>query len=1017
MSKESNEEINQGSDDTNNQSNNKEGVGRYNPRNYRGDFKEKLEERGVVAAEQAAEKAATAYAGVVAGKVAKKVTGKFIRSKNGKKIIYTGVAIQYILPIFFALTLITAVVMFIFASPSSEYPEPSESVVKDTPAEYLEAYQQAAEKYDIPWTLLASLGKNATDHGRVSPYDDIRRDNSIITDDQYEIRCVRGVCNKIMIEKEEELNGIKAVYACDANRCGVFPAIGSKKSEARGPLLITPDEIRSANSDGNDDFAQNIYEAADYLAYKIAEERDEILLNESNIYGNWQYDYSVADKLWREVVDKLPVANPDEERAGCELAGKSVVEMVRSSVYCQSRDYDLRVIVDIDESNIAKTLNQSKSKELLYKEAISVAYAFSKLGKNSCNNRSRFSGVFPLTFEQARDLGISDRCDQRANIEGAIKLLLEQEVTVTRDIEPRYKQMVGGWEIFNQALGSYEEQSSFYKLGPPRIADVDIQCTVAVENWLNIISSSGESIRAEDVVNDERFAPPSKQAVCQESFKNEYLWNSIAGASAAGLLNLANESEVESVTDSTYLVNLNSLNDYFNNKITELREFKGWGVTSAIPRLSRFGVGVQIPKELWSTATNIPYSLKVVSLMVSLGGSVPNDLRYDQSIDTSRLSTSSLGLTLYIDYNLVPSIWEAPFPINRYSGCGSPANIDDYSRPELVYLFENMCKTAESEGVNLRITSSTRSNIQQVRLYKEKGPSLAARPAVFQGGKWYGGSPHEMGIALDIDTVYGGGVDWMHSIVGCYSTDSKSFMPYNSPIDRETYADSVQMGLNETRDIQGDTVSTCGDTWVPVKRLNLFGLAVLCLSPSSMARGDTLATPEVIRCRGKMPSGFTREEWHIQPGRSLSVKEGVFYSGVVGSDTLSLIKNVFPAEEVDNAIKIAQASSSLQQDSVINYLDGSNGWGLFALNDNGELQELYAEIALNRKIKTGDLESDKFKENAITWSLDPTNNIKAAALLWSKCDWNRWELDQNRVKSKDLCKEAGARNRRSSINI
>lgn len=54
----------------------------------------------------------------------------------------------------------------------------------DIPPAYLAAYQRAAAaaRPPIPWTILAAVGKVATDHGRLSPYDGVARDGPAGTD-------------------------------------------------------------------------------------------------------------------------------------------------------------------------------------------------------------------------------------------------------------------------------------------------------------------------------------------------------------------------------------------------------------------------------------------------------------------------------------------------------------------------------------------------------------------------------------------------------------------------------------------------------------------------------------------------------------------------------------------------------------------------------------------------------------------------------------------------------------------
>ena len=432
-----------------NQGKEPEKEGNLNPRNLRDDFKEKAIEKGAVIAEQAAEKAATAYAGVAAGKVAKFVTGKLARNKKSRKVILFGISFQIFAPILLSLLLVIIVVMS-FLNSKDEFPPPSDTVIAEVPHEYLAAYTNAASNHDIPWTVLASVGKSATNHCRVSPYDTTNRDvNFVDAGNQQTVECVNGVCTKKQENIESIDGGVRSLYSCIAGRCGVFPAIGSKKSEARGPFLINPDALKNLSSDPvvADSIAQDVNLASEFLASEIARIKNEILFENPKEFENWESDTVIADKLWRNVIENVSIADPDDEKAACSLEGKSVQEMIRSAVYCQSREYDLNVVYNVDPNNIVSYYSQSKSKAVLYKESLAVAYAYSNLGEKSCSNLATYAGVFPLTATQAKAQGVSNRCVLEDNISAAIKILLskESEVKTNTDSSERYSVMIGGW--------------------------------------------------------------------------------------------------------------------------------------------------------------------------------------------------------------------------------------------------------------------------------------------------------------------------------------------------------------------------------------------------------------------------------------------------------------------------------------------------------------------------------------------------------------------------------------------
>ena len=51
-------------------------------------------------------------------------------------------------------------------TPAGGQPTPSRAAVADIPASYLRLYRQAGARYQIPWAVLAAIGKVESDHGR-----------------------------------------------------------------------------------------------------------------------------------------------------------------------------------------------------------------------------------------------------------------------------------------------------------------------------------------------------------------------------------------------------------------------------------------------------------------------------------------------------------------------------------------------------------------------------------------------------------------------------------------------------------------------------------------------------------------------------------------------------------------------------------------------------------------------------------------------------------------------------------
>ena len=57
-------------------------------------------------------------------------------------------------------------VLVIAAALGGEQQPPTAAALRDIPPDYLALYQQAAAQYDLPWELLAAVGKVESDHGR-----------------------------------------------------------------------------------------------------------------------------------------------------------------------------------------------------------------------------------------------------------------------------------------------------------------------------------------------------------------------------------------------------------------------------------------------------------------------------------------------------------------------------------------------------------------------------------------------------------------------------------------------------------------------------------------------------------------------------------------------------------------------------------------------------------------------------------------------------------------------------------
>jgi murein DD-endopeptidase MepM/ murein hydrolase activator NlpD/lysophospholipase L1-like esterase len=99
-------------------------------------------------------------------------------------------------------------------------------------------------------------------------------------------------------------------YVCMAGVCGPNPQIGMHEGAPRGVFLLTP-EFTMREGDGRS--PDDVVDAADMLAEKLAEIRDEVLdMDINNQFNDWDSDPLVARSLWAQVVAQAPVVLPQQ---------------------------------------------------------------------------------------------------------------------------------------------------------------------------------------------------------------------------------------------------------------------------------------------------------------------------------------------------------------------------------------------------------------------------------------------------------------------------------------------------------------------------------------------------------------------------------------------------------------------------------------------------------------------------------------------------------------------------------
>lgn len=103
------------------------------------------------------------------------VVKKLAKTEAGQKVLSGGVkAAKTYLKLWIALPIVMIVVIVSIVSGPLTFDSANMSVPYseefNIPPNYLEAYTNSADEYDVPWTLIAAVGYNATDHGRTNPY-------------------------------------------------------------------------------------------------------------------------------------------------------------------------------------------------------------------------------------------------------------------------------------------------------------------------------------------------------------------------------------------------------------------------------------------------------------------------------------------------------------------------------------------------------------------------------------------------------------------------------------------------------------------------------------------------------------------------------------------------------------------------------------------------------------------------------------------------------------------------------
>jgi len=973
-----------------------------------GGLKGKVNSIATKAAEQAISKGLASYGVpiVIADKI-----GQF----GGKHVVKYGKKLLFLPFIFILIVILLLSSLYSVVSSGGPAIKPSQAA-KEIPKPYLEAYFAASEASGIPWTIFAGIGKVQSNHGRVSPYDDIiRSDAGLMATKSEKVTCVpsRGGC----ITPPSKTEG--SVYSCAGGRCGVTPAIGVKDEEGKGPYLIQTTTIKTSDN------PQDIKKAVMFVAEILIKAADEQRKGLPDTYG---YDEKTANAYWLGVVSSLDslLSNPESSTTDCSTLadGESVTtkiyviwrcEIVRAKLHLLTdvkvNDKNIPIYSEVQSSLIAKTL---------ISEAYAVSYNYSKWDNSGCSKTQVRSGIFPISKAQYKKANI-DRCDDRQNIALAARLVISGESKLVENrsnIPTKYQPLIIGWEVIYGSLGSPATVDAFLANGPNSKFNPSNTCLNTVDSWLKGITSKDNPVLDIDSYTPaadtkiENYLSSLKNPINDFNCQN----NGKAPSKQAFNDTLLTESNIifSELSDSTIvevsgqIKRIGILQNYFTAQQQVSAEVI-FGEDSSVARLSSTGVKVNYPAPLeLTTGYGSDFAKKVINFALSYGGLFEGDER-------SGTNGEPIGIAYLRDMTLQGQIdnsrWSSDFPKAKFSAnCGYSGNDRYEARQLVVSMWEDLCQAAKLVNVDLQISSGYRDNTKQTNLRAGDSTGITvANPATRISGNWWrGGSPHEKGIAIDLPLKKDSRdsytsyellqLHFLHDVVGCYNTTTHEYFSF------DTAMDYIEYGNGNTKQ--------CKSEEVPIKRVNTFGFAVFCSKddPVTGNQIESPANPASVLCTEGTKNGtdsngtWVREQWHIQPGQPVVASSPLKDNQGI----LDAIHSNYPISEWDNAIAVAKKVSGFSQE----YISASRVEpfdpmiGLYAIPANAYLKKQYLKV---NNLTSADIDA----KNLTEWTQKLDNNVKIAHQIWLDCGWGFWkDVEINGVKPG--CDKAGVDSRKKS---
>ena len=368
-------------------------------------------------------------------------------------------------------------------------------LANDIPDPYFEAYNNFSQISGVPWTVYAAIGKMQSDNGRISPYDNIIRDDKGFVKDDIttKLKKMVSLLSVTSYVGPSAVNSVGkkiegSVYSCVGGTCGPSPQIGSEIDQAKGPFLLLPSAYTSSGDPAS------LEGSLEIITELLFEAMDKVSSSRPANYGQ---DKDTSILFWQEVLHEITpyLGYPDNASTDCadmttsEAFYQKVAE-IWSCEILKNRVYLLHdLVTNPDESNSYLEIGINNQKNTLIDEALSVSYNYSQWDNSDCSSKNDITGIFPLTKQQEKKYSI-DRCDINQNIATAAKIVIKGEsvpIASRSTADGKYQPLANGWLNITGALGSPTTQDLFFKQGPHLKQNLKSACIAYTDEWLTTI--------------------------------------------------------------------------------------------------------------------------------------------------------------------------------------------------------------------------------------------------------------------------------------------------------------------------------------------------------------------------------------------------------------------------------------------------------------------------------------------------------------------------------------------------